>query len=173
MDLIEKYREQCYNNNFEFEPLDISTRNDRAELLEHLEISQKRASRTNKISIDDIDHIISDLAKYDYDDGLTTKLVLQKANFNVKEQSKANGCTTRLLFLLKKKNDWVLYAHAKARYNDWDLFNIKDGEQLGYSVFFSIDEKFEALSSGVLDDYAMKIRFNKMIQRFRDARNRN
>ena len=155
MELIENYRSQCYNGHFESDFLWVSVFTQRNEFITQLNRLQAGDKSSSNFNIGDTDHIFSKLNEQVFDPEFTTKLVIQTANFNVKPQTVANGCTTRLLFFLRVKNDWRFYGHAKGRFNDWRLFNITSGEKLGYSVFLSIGEQDREVSSGVPDNMAL------------------
>jgi hypothetical protein len=163
MEIIENYRSQCYNGNFESNFLWVNVSTQRSEFITRL--NQFQAGDRINFKISDIDHIFSKLSEQVFDPELTTKLVIQTANFNVKPQTVANGCTTRLLFFLRVRNDWYFYGHAKGRFNNWRLFNIKSGEKVGYSVFMSIGEQDKEISSGVPDNLAIVRLLERLKQR--------
>jgi hypothetical protein len=127
----------------------------RSEFLRCLNKFQAGDRSSSNFSIADIDHIFNKLSGHNFDSEFTTKLVIQTANFNVSPQTVANGCTTRLLFFLKVQESWFFYGHAKGRFNNWNLFNIKSGEKLGYSIFLSIGEQDREISNGVPDNMAI------------------
>jgi hypothetical protein len=155
MKLIEKYRSECYNNNFNCDYLWVGYRKNRSKFATRINQFQDGDRSTSTIPVRDIDHIFKTLEEYTFDNELITKLVIQKANFDVQPQTLKNGCTTRLFFFLKKADDWYLYGHAKGRYNSWKLFNIKKGQKLGYSVYLSISEQAAEISDGLPDTSAL------------------
>jgi hypothetical protein len=164
MELIEKYRSQCYNSHFESDYLWVSYSDQRSEFIRSLNRFQSGDRSTSNFSLGDIDHIFNKISEHKFDPEFTTKLVIQTANFNVKPQTVANGCTTRLLFFLKTEKSWFFYGHAKGRFNNWRLFNIKSGEKLGYSIFLSIGEQDREISSGVPDNMALVRRLIERIK---------
>lgn len=155
MELIENYRSQSYNGHFESHCLWVNYSKQHKEFVAKLLELQSGDRSTSNFQVSDIDHIINKLSAQVFDPDLTTKLVIQTANFNVKPQTVANGCTTRLLFFPKVGSDWYFYAHAKGRFNNWNLFNIRKGEKLGYSVYLSISEQDREISSGLPDNMAL------------------
>jgi hypothetical protein len=155
MELIEKYRSQCYNGHFESDYLWISCSENQSDFFSKLTAFQAGDRNSSKFNLADIKDIFSKLAKHNFESDLTTKLVIQTANFDVKPQSLANGCTTRLLFFMKTGAGWDFYGHAKGRFTDWRLFNIKKHEKLGYSIFLGIEEQDKGISSGVSDHQAI------------------
>ncbi len=162
MELIEKYRSESYNNHFDCDYLWVGCKENRNEFVRYINQFQAGDRSTSTISVSDIDHILEQLETHSLDDELITKLVVQKANFDVKRQTLANGCTTRLFFFLRKGSDWYLYGHAKGRYNSWKLFNIKKGEKLGYSIYLSINEQDKEISSGLPDNHALARLINRL-----------
>lgn len=162
MELIEKYRSECYNNHFDCDYLWVNCRKNRNEFILRINQFQDGDRFTSTIAVGDLENIFEKLDEYNFDEELITKLVIQKANFNVKPQTLANGCTTRLYFFLRKDSDWYLYGHAKGRYKKWNLFNIKKGEQFGYSIYFSIIERADSISSGLPDNQALERLINRL-----------
>jgi len=107
-----------------------------------------------RISIKDIDSILNGDRLKGVDGELISKMVIQKANFNVSKGTKENGYTTRLLFLFKDTEGgtgWYLYGYAKGRYNSLKELNVKKGESLGCSFYISLFEKDNELSVGLSD----------------------
>lgn len=165
MEIIEKYRSESYNNHFVCDYLWVNCEKNRNEFFAVINQLQAGDRTTSTITISDVDHILKRLKEYPFDDELITKLVVQKANFDVKPQTLANGCTTRLFFFLRNGKDWFLYGHAKGRYVNWELFNIKKGEKLGYSIYLSINEQDKDISAGLPDNYAV----SRIIERLRQS----
>ncbi len=172
MELIENYRSRCYNDNFEINCLWLSVSAQRNEFIAQLNQFQAGDRSTSSFSMFDIDHIFSKLSEQVFDPELTTKLVIQTANFNVKPQTAANGYTTRLLFFLKVRDDWYFYGHAKGRFKHLRgtgrLFNIKNDEKLGYSIFLSTGEQNREVSSGLPDNLASVRILERLKQRIQN-----
>lgn len=168
MELIETYRSECYNNNFDCDYLWVRYEKNRNDFIQRVNQFQTGDRATSSIAVSDIDSIFDQLKEHSFDDELITKLVIQKANFDVKRQTLANGCTTRLFFFLRKGGEWYLYGHAKGRYNTWNLFNIKKGEKLGYSVHLSISELDKEVSAGLPDNNTVA----RLIERLKQAANK-
>jgi hypothetical protein len=159
MDLIHKYRKSAYNRNFECSYMWLDLQNDRSKIISFLTESQKNNSTKYRFNISDIDNVFKDKDFSAIDDGYISKVVLQKANFDVKSTTKDNGCTTRLLFLVKdstSNGSWFLYGFAKGRYNDWSNFDIDESGMLGYTFYISLSEKDESWSSKISDNSSLE-----------------
>ena len=159
MDLINKYRNFAYNEHFECDYMWLSLEKNRQELITYLETKQKGENTKYRFHISDIDDVFRHNDFREINKGFISKLVIQKANFDVQESTKANGCTTRLLFLARDDEGlglWYVYGYAKGRFNNWSEFKIEEGKKLGYSFFISLSERDEHCSSGLSDNRAIK-----------------
>ncbi len=158
MDLINKYRNLAYNDNFECDFMWLDLTNDRSKIISLLDEHQKNNSLKYRVTIGDIDSVFKDKDFDEACDGYISKVVIQKANFKVQQSTKENGCTTRLLFLVKdstKNGSWFLYGYAKGRYNDWSNFNIDETGMLGYTFYISVSEKKESSSARLSDNHKL------------------
>jgi len=152
MELIHQYREFAYKNHFDCEYMWLNLNKDRANIDKYLEEKQKGESIKYRFKISDIDEVFKDKNFDNVENGFISKVVIQKANFDVQQSTKNNGCTTRLLFLVKAKNSWYLYGCAKGRYNSWSMFDIDEKGMLGYTFYISLIEKDEQWSAKLSDD---------------------
>jgi hypothetical protein len=169
MDLINEYRNAAYNYHFECDYMWLNLEKDRANIVSYLETKQKRESTTNRFTISDIEDVFKDRNFSEVDEGFISKIVIQKANFDVKQSTKENGCTTRLLFIVRDSpgsGSWYVYGYAKGRYNNWSKFSIEEGKKLGYSFYISLSELDAHWSSGLSDNRA----FERLLAKLRNRK---
>lgn len=158
MDLINEYRNTAYNNHFECDYMWLNLEKNRLKVISYLEDKQKGESTANRLTISDIEDVFKDWDFSKVNKGFISKIVIQKANFDVKQSTKENGCTTRLLFLVRdslKSGSWYIYGYAKGRYKNWSKFNIEEGKKLGYSFYISLSERDDYYSSGISNNRAV------------------
>ena len=152
MELVEKYERAAYNGNFQFDYLSSNLHTNPEDIRRFLRERNKNCPWKNCLTMANIESVVSQPCLKDYRVDLTSKLVIQKANFDVCDGTKANGLTTRLLFLIRNPDqpaEWIVYGYAKGRYRDLDILDISDGEPLGYSYYYSLHEKQRGLSGGL------------------------
>lgn len=154
MDLINKYRQGAYRN-FHCNYMWFNINKENKLISSYFDENQKGQSQTHRFRISDIENVLSEKVFEDLPEGFILKVVIQKANFNVKNSTVNNGYTTRLLFLTNdtgKNEDWYLYGYAKGLYNNMSMLDIKNKESLGWSLYISLMEK-ETNLSGRISDY--------------------
>lgn len=168
MELVEMYRQSAYNGHFDFVNLSCNLHTGREHLRSFLARFQKGSPWKNCLTMANIESVVSQPRLKDYVVDLTSKLVIEKANFDVSEGTKANGITTKLLFLMRNPHlpsEWLVYGYAKGRYRDLDILNICDGEPLGYSYYYSLQEKQCGLSGGISNSICIRSLIEKLQKR--------
>ncbi len=158
MELINKYRHSSYRK-FECDYVWLNTNTEKQVIRSYLEKKQKGQSHTHRFHLSDIENILSEDQFNDLPEGFTLKLVIQKANFNVKQSTVNNGYTTRLLFLIKdtgEEGDWYFYGFAKGLYNELKLLNVNEKQPFGWSLYISLIEKESNLSGGFTNSAKLK-----------------
>ena len=152
MELVEMYERAAYNGHFQFVHLSCNLNTNAEYIRRFLLENNKNCPWKNCLTMANIESVVSQPNLNDYEVELTSKIVIQKANFEVSAGTKANGVTTRLLFLIRNPGqpaEWLVYGYAKGRYRDLDILNINETEPLGYSYYYSLHEKQCDLSGGL------------------------